>query len=105
MSCFQWSLVCGKEPLVDMSQTIMVVGVMVGAMVFSASSDVLGRKPTFLFSEWAMVVVGVLTAFSFNYYVFCVLRFFAGALQQVRSISTYDVTTCLFTFDHCRVSC
>ena len=79
-------MVCGKEPLVDMSQTIMVVGVMFGAMVFSASSDVLGRKPTFLFSEWSMVVVGVLTAFSFNYYVFCVLRFLAGALQQVRRI-------------------
>ena len=52
-------------------------------MFFSAMSDLFGRKPVFLFSEWAMVVVGIITAFVGNYYLFCVLRFFAGALQQV----------------------
>ena len=39
-------------------------------------------------SQWAMVVVGVATAFCSNYYLFCVLRFFAGALQQVRQQCT-----------------
>ena len=67
----------------ETSQTVMVVGVMVGAMFFTALSDNFGRKPVFLFSQWAMVVVGVATAFCNNYYVFAVLRFFAGALQQV----------------------
>ena len=61
----------------------MVVGVMFGAMLFSALSDRYGRKPVFLFSEWAMVVVGIATAFVTNYYLFSVLRFLAGALQQV----------------------
>ena len=46
---FQWDLVCGKEALVEMSQTIMVIGVMIGAMVFTAASDAIGRKPVFLF--------------------------------------------------------
>ena len=40
---------CGKEALVEMSQTIMVIGVMIGAMVFTAASDAIGRKPVFLF--------------------------------------------------------
>ena len=52
-------------------------------MGFSVLSDIFGRKPVFLFSEWAMVVVGVTTSFVTNYYLFCVLRFCAGALQQV----------------------
>ena len=39
-----------------------------------------------------MVVVGVATAFCSNYYLFCVLRFFAGALQQVRQQYTKSTT-------------
>ena len=71
----------------ETSQTVMVIGVMVGAMGFSALSDTFGRKPVFLFSEIAMVVVGVITAFVTNYYVFAALRFCAGALQQVGPLS------------------
>lgn len=77
-----WDLVCDNDYLVETSQTVMVIGVMVGAMFFTALSDNYGRKPVFLFSQWAMVVIGVITAFCTNYYLFSVLRFLAGALQQ-----------------------
>jgi len=83
---FQWDLVCNREYLKDLSQTILTVGVMFGAMGFTTLSDYFGRKPVFLFSQWAMVVVGVVTAFVPNYYVFLVLRFCTGALQQVQTI-------------------
>jgi len=79
----QWDLVCDDEYLKDLSQTILTVGVMFGALGFTTLSDYIGRKPVFLFSQWAMVVVGVITAFVPNYYVFLVLRFFTGAFQQV----------------------
>lgn len=55
-------------------------------MGFTALSDYFGRKPTFLFSQWAMVVVGVITAFVTNFYAFAVLRFLTGMLQQVRDV-------------------
>jgi len=84
---FQWDLVCDREYLKDLSQTILTVGVMFGAMGFTTLSDYIGRKPVFLFSQWAMVIVGVITAFVPNYYVFLVLRFCTGALQQVQSMS------------------
>ena len=58
-------------------------------MGFSVLSDIFGRKPVFLFSEWAMVVVGVTTSFVSNYYLFCALRFCAGALQQVCKVRFY----------------
>jgi len=80
----QWELVCGKAYLKDLSQTVLVFGVMLGALFFTTLADNFGRKPVFLFSQWAMIVVGITNAFVTNYYVFMVLRFFTGALQQVR---------------------
>ena len=79
----QWDLVCDREYLKDLSQTILVVGVIFGAMVFTSLSDHLGRKPVFLFTQWALAVVGVANAFVPNYHAFLALRFCTGALQQV----------------------
>ena len=56
---------------------------MFGAMICTALADKFGRKPVFLISQWAMVVVGVANAFAPNYTVFCVFRFFVGVFQQV----------------------
>ena len=80
----QWDLVCDRAYLKDLTQTIFIVGVMLGAMIFTVLSDKFGRKPVFLFSTWTMVVVGVANAFAPNYYVFIFLRFFSGMLIQVR---------------------
>ena len=82
--CLQWDLVCDRAYLKDLTQTIFTFGVMLGAMSCTTVSDKFGRKPVFLFSQWAMVVVGVANAFAPNYYVFAVFRFLTGALQQVR---------------------
>ena len=89
---FQWDLVCDKAYLIETSQTVMVIGVLVGAIVFTTLSDNFGRKPIFLFSQCAMVVVGVTTAFINNYYAFTVLRLFAGALQQVGNVMYSNLT-------------
>jgi Na+/melibiose symporter-like transporter len=56
---------------------------MFGAMCFTALSDYFGRKPVFLFSQWALVVIGVANAFVTNYYAYVACRFVIGALQQV----------------------
>jgi len=76
-------LVCDRAYLKDLTQTILTVGLMFGAMICTTLSDKFGRKPVFLFSQWAMVVVGVANAFAPNYYVFTVLRFLTGALVPV----------------------
>ena len=74
---------CDRAYLKDLTQTIFIVGVMAGAMIFSTLSDKFGRKPVFLFSHWALVVVGVANAFAPNYYVFTVFRFFTGVFREV----------------------
>jgi len=90
--CLQWDLVCDRAYLKDLTQTILIVGVMAGAMICTTLSDKFGRKPVFLFSQWAMVVVGVANAFAPNYYVFVVFRFFTGVFQQVRLFGCFFLT-------------
>jgi len=72
---------------------------MIGAMICTTLSDKFGRKPIFLFSQWAMVVVGVANAFAPNYYVFTVLRFITGVFNQV-----YTSTSMLFLL-YSRIFC
>jgi len=66
---------------------------MFGALICTSLSDKFGRKPIFLISNWAMVIVGVANAFSPNYYVFSVLRFFSGILEEV-CIIDYQLLFC-----------
>ena len=74
---------CDRAYLKDLTQTILVVGVMFGAVTCTTLSDKFGRRPILLFSEYAMIIVGVATAIAPNYYVFAVLRFFTGVFFQV----------------------
>ena len=86
--CLQWDLVCDRAYLKDLTQTIFIVGIMFASLICTVLADKFGRKPIFLFSHWAMVVVGVANAFAPNYYVFTVLRFFSGMLTQVRTATS-----------------
>jgi len=81
--CLQWDLVCDRAYLKDLTQTILIVGVMIGALFITPLSDKFGRKPVFLFSHWVLVIVGVANAFAPNYYVFTVCRLFTGVLFLV----------------------
>ena len=86
--CLQWDLVCDRAYLKDLTQTILIVGVMFGAMICTTLSDKFGRKPTFLCCMWTMVVVGVANAFASNYYLFAFLRFCTGLLVEVGTPNT-----------------
>jgi len=78
----KWNLVCDRAYLVKMAQSVLVFGVMTGALVFSLLADLFGRKPIFLQCQMVLVIVGVVNAYVSNYYVYLVLRFLTGALQQ-----------------------
>ena len=81
--CSQWTLVCDRAYLKDLTQTVLIVGVMIGAVICTTLSDKFGRKPIILLSHWTMVIVGVANAFAPNYYVFIIFRFFTGILFPV----------------------
>ena len=82
---WQWDLVCDKNYLVEMSQSVFNFGVMVGAIIFTSMADRLGRKPIHLTCQYSMFVVGLAIAFAPNYVTFVVLRFVQGAVREVSS--------------------
>ena len=75
---FQWNLVCDKEEYVEISITILNVGIAVGTFFGSFLGDVFGRKPIFIASLIFLNVVGVANAFVPEFISFCVLNFFRG---------------------------
>jgi len=83
----QWDLVCDKNYLMETSQSVFSFGVMVGAIIFTWMADRLGRKPVHLACQYSMFAIGLAIAFSPNYIMFVVLRFFLGAVREVISLS------------------
>ncbi|CAJ1052324.1 solute carrier family 22 member 7-like [Xyrichtys novacula] len=73
-----WDLVCDNRRANKVAATIFFMGVMVGAAVFGYLSDRFGRKSMLLVSYIVSAVFGIASAFSFNYTMFAVMRFFTG---------------------------
>ena len=88
---WQWDLVCDKNYLVEMSQSVFNFGVMVGAIIFTSMADRLGRKPIHLTCQYSMFAVGLVIFFSPNYVTFVVLRFIQGAVREVTFNLTVNV--------------
>ncbi|GFN92081.1 solute carrier family 22 member 8 [Plakobranchus ocellatus] len=88
----QLDLVCDKEQLLRVTQTLVFSGQAIGAIVGPYFSDRFGRKLTLVFSNLIMLVLGLTIAFAPNYTVFAIAKFFIGAAQQ----SVY-IPVCIYT--------
>ncbi|XP_022108730.1 organic cation transporter protein-like isoform X2 [Acanthaster planci] len=93
----EWDLVCEKDASVDLSQTIFMLGVMVGSLLFGQLSDRFGRRYVFFLSLWAQVAFGVGAAFTGNLYAFIAVRFFVGVIEQGVDITSYVMVTEMFS--------
>ncbi|XP_072178306.1 organic cation transporter protein-like [Diadema setosum] len=82
-----FNLVCGKDDLSDVSQTVFYGGYLVGSLVFGILSDMIGRWWTLLICIVFRLLFGMLLAFSPSWWVFTVVRFFQG----MGSIATYII--------------
>ncbi|XP_039603860.1 solute carrier family 22 member 16 [Polypterus senegalus] len=70
-----WDLVCDNEWLAKLTQPTFMLGVLIGALIFGDAADRVGRRPMLIFTSVCQYVLGICVAFSFNYYIFIVLRF------------------------------
>ncbi|KMZ66728.1 Organic cation/carnitine transporter 4 [Zostera marina] len=86
----EFGLVCGKKYQVGLVQSMFFAGCMIGSGIFGHLSDsFMGRKGCLTVVSLMNFMFGFLTAFSQQYWVYCLLRFLTG-------ISTGGVGLCAF---------
>ncbi|XP_014275934.1 organic cation transporter protein isoform X1 [Halyomorpha halys] len=78
----EWDLVCEHAWLKATSDALLMIGVMLGSIIFGDLSDRVGRKPIFFLSLVMQVVFGLLVATSPNYYSFMFSRLVVGATSS-----------------------
>eukprot|EP00096_Caligus_rogercresseyi_P015871 TRINITY_DN8354_c0_g1_i1.p1 TRINITY_DN8354_c0_g1~~TRINITY_DN8354_c0_g1_i1.p1 ORF type:complete len:549 (-),score=48.76 TRINITY_DN8354_c0_g1_i1:34-1680(-) len=74
----EWDLVCDREYLAKLAQTIYFFGLLVGVFVSGVVSDKFGRKVALVPMTIGMASVGVIMVFSNSIEVFLFLRFMHG---------------------------
>ncbi|TNN50433.1 Solute carrier family 22 member 7 [Liparis tanakae] len=74
----EWDLVCDRKSLVQTTNSIFFLGVMIGAVTFGFLCDKYGRKKTLLASYVISGACGFASAFANSYVAFTALRFITG---------------------------
>ncbi|KAI0223124.1 Solute carrier family 22 member 3 [Lamellibrachia satsuma] len=92
----QWDLVCDKNFLTEMTQMVLVVGLLIGIMTMTPVADKFGRKWTFLFNACACSLVAFVTALVNNYYLFTALRFLLGIFAEGTLLSGFVLACEMF---------
>uniref|UniRef100_A0A069DW20 Putative synaptic vesicle transporter svop n=1 Tax=Panstrongylus megistus TaxID=65343 RepID=A0A069DW20_9HEMI len=75
----EWDLVCDRAWLRAISDSLLMLGVMLGSIIFGALSDRLGRRPIFFISLVLQVIFGVLVGISPDVYTYMLTRMVVGA--------------------------
>uniref|UniRef100_A0A8C6N8D1 Uncharacterized protein n=1 Tax=Melopsittacus undulatus TaxID=13146 RepID=A0A8C6N8D1_MELUD len=75
----EFDLVCDRKDLNDISQSIYMLGMFLGSMIFGPLSDRMGRRPVILVSIFLQGLFGVAIAFVPNFDVYMAFRCVVGA--------------------------
>ncbi|XP_041376643.1 solute carrier family 22 member 6-like [Gigantopelta aegis] len=78
----EWDLVCERDTLGKLSQTLVMVGMFLGAFFLPALADCFGRKRLHVGANFLSLIVVVAMAFVPNFIGFSVLRVFIGVFNQ-----------------------
>ncbi|XP_066591897.1 organic cation transporter protein-like [Prorops nasuta] len=74
----EWDLVCDKAQLANLIQSVTMLGVMIGNMVFSIMADRIGRKNPLMIAIVLQSITGLISAFSPWYEMFLIFKFLSA---------------------------
>jgi len=83
-----YGLVCGRDYLTSLAQTLYFVGMVCGVFTFGVLSDMFGRRRVLIPILLAMSATGILTALMPNYVTFIIARVF-NAFIVIAIFETY----------------
>ncbi|XP_008215741.1 organic cation transporter protein [Nasonia vitripennis] len=75
----EWDLVCDREWLRALSDSLFMVGVMLGSTIFGALSDKYGRRPIFFLSLVIQLVGGIAVALTPEFISYVIFRAIVGS--------------------------
>ncbi|XP_022209557.2 organic cation transporter protein [Drosophila obscura] len=75
----EWDMVCNRSLLSASSDSLFMLGVLLGSFIFGQMSDKLGRKPTFFASLILQLIFGVLAGVAPEYFSYTISRMIVGA--------------------------
>ncbi|KAK2715486.1 organic cation transporter protein-like isoform X3 [Artemia franciscana] len=88
-----WSLVCGQRWMRALSQSILMFGVLCGAMILGPLADKYGRLKILYFSCVMQAIFGVLAAFCHHYIPFFIIKWVLGVFGGAGAYMTGFVLT------------
>ncbi|XP_038051000.1 organic cation transporter protein-like [Patiria miniata] len=90
------NLVCERSLLPETAQSVFLVGMLVGSLLFGFLSDTFGRKRVLLSACLAHGVCGIVAAFVWNYPGFVTLWFLIGMFSQAYNQVQFVIVMELF---------
>lgn len=75
----EWNLVCDRAWLRATGDSLFMVGVMLGSMIFGALSDRFGRRPIFFLSLVIQLAGGILVAIAPEFISYVIFRLIVGS--------------------------
>ncbi|XP_048457023.1 solute carrier family 22 member 3-like [Rhincodon typus] len=88
-----FGLVCAEAWKVDLSQSCLNLGFMLGTIFLGFGADIYGRKKCFLFSIFTTSVAGLAVAFAPSYLWFNIFRTLQGLFSKGGWLSAYVLIT------------
>ncbi|MEE6507989.1 hypothetical protein FKM82_018049 [Ascaphus truei] len=88
-----YNFVCSDAWKLDLTQAVLNLGFLVGAVTLGYTADRYGRKVTYLISAFGVGLCGVVVAFAPNFYVLVFFRFLQGIFGKGTWMTCYVIVT------------
>ncbi|XP_037082284.1 organic cation transporter protein-like, partial [Pollicipes pollicipes] len=85
----EWTLVCGRKPLLSLLQSWLMIGALFGSVVSGQLADRFGRRPVFLPAMLLLIACAFTVALVTDYASFAAVRFLTGVAMSAMISSQY----------------